>query len=177
MDTKHASVTPSPVSVTPAPVSKSTPSVIVYAGFWVRLLALIIDGLLVGFVNFIISMVFHVVGLGTTMAVNGGTAGTNSAPLLLTSGLSSLVTIAVSLGYYIYMIGSRGQTLGKMAVKIKVQRLDGVEPVGYVQAFLREIIGKFISGLVVCLGYLWMLWDSKKQTWHDKIANTVVVKV
>ena len=35
---------------------------------------------------------------------------------------------------------------------------------------------KFLSGLVIGLGYFWMLWDPKKQTWHDKLVNTVVVK-
>ena len=36
-------------------------------------------------------------------------------------------------------------------------------------------IGRYISGLICYLGYLWMLWDREKQCWHDKTANSVVV--
>lgn len=41
---------------------------------------------------------------------------------------------------------------------------------------LREVIGKWVSGLVFGLGYFWAIWDKDGQTWHDKIAGTVVVK-
>ena len=47
---------------------------------------------------------------------------------------------------------------------------------GYGRAFLR-LIGRYISGFVCYLGYLWMLWDKEKQCWHDKMANDVVVPV
>ena len=40
---------------------------------------------------------------------------------------------------------------------------------------LREIPGKFVSGIVLYLGYLWVLWDKDQQGWHDKIANTLVI--
>jgi uncharacterized RDD family membrane protein YckC len=46
--------------------------------------------------------------------------------------------------------------------------------IGYGRGFLRQIV-KNISGVVLLLGYLWMLWDKEKQCWHDKIAGTVVV--
>ena len=39
-----------------------------------------------------------------------------------------------------------------------------------------RIIMSYVSGLVLLLGYLWMLWDPKKQTWHDKVAKSVVVR-
>jgi uncharacterized RDD family membrane protein YckC len=52
-----------------------------------------------------------------------------------------------------------------------------MQPVGYVKAFFREYVGKFLSSLFFYLGFFWMLWDSQKQAWHDKIAGTVVVKV
>jgi uncharacterized RDD family membrane protein YckC len=47
---------------------------------------------------------------------------------------------------------------------------------GYGKAFLRWI-GRIVSGAICLLGYLWMIWDKEKQTWHDKIAGTVVVPV
>lgn len=42
---------------------------------------------------------------------------------------------------------------------------------------LREWIAKYVSALVLYLGYLWAIFDKDRQSWHDKIAGTVVVKV
>jgi len=94
----------------------------------------------------------------------------------LVSMISSVLGIAVSI-YYIYFIGKSGQTLGKKVMKIKVIKIKTNEHPDYVGSFLREVVGKFVSGLVFGLGYLWIIWDDKKQGWHDKIAGTVVVKV
>ena len=49
-------------------------------------------------------------------------------------------------------------------------------PISYGRAFARNL-GRLLSGLVFLLGYLWMLWDRDRQTWHDKIASTTVVPV
>ena len=53
---------------------------------------------------------------------------------------------------------------------------DGIPP-GLGRAALREILGKFISGFILLLGYFWVGWDRRKQRWHDKLAYTFVVKV
>ncbi|MEC8486226.1 MAG: RDD family protein, partial [Actinomycetota bacterium] len=45
------------------------------------------------------------------------------------------------------------------------------------RAFGRELFGNVISGQILYLGYLWMIWDKDRQTWHDKVAGTIVVKV
>ena len=68
-----------------------------------------------------------------------------------------------------------GATVGKMVMKIKVVREDK-KKLTYPDALLRGL-ASYLSAIVLCLGYLNMLWDGKKQTWHDKIAKTVVVKV
>ncbi|MBI4337857.1 MAG: RDD family protein [Chloroflexi bacterium] len=77
--------------------------------------------------------------------------------------------------YYVLMTGLRGQTLGKMALGIKVVDERGQVP-GVGRAALREVIGKFLSALALGLGFLWIAWDGKKQGWHDKIATTFVVR-
>src|SRR5947199_4405895 len=71
------------------------------------------------------------------------------------------------------MLAVRGQTLGKMAMGLRVAGPDGGNP-SFWRAALRETLGKLISGYALCLGYLWMLWDGKQQTWHDKMAQTLV---
>ncbi len=88
-------------------------------------------------------------------------------------GLGILVAIA----YFTYFEGGpTGQTLGKRVMGIRVVDFAGGGPIGYGRGFIRYI-GKIVSGLVFCLGFLWMLWDREKQAWDDKFAGTVVVPV
>jgi len=120
------------------------------AGFWRRFAAAFLDGLILGVIGFIGGVI-----LGSDNAAN-------VAGLLL------------GIAYYTYLEGSTGQTLGKKALGIRVIDLKDGGSIGYGRAFIRYI-GRFVSGIVLLLGYLWMLWDKEKQTWHDKFANSVVV--
>jgi len=88
-------------------------------------------------------------------------------------GLSLLIGIA----YFGYLEGgASGQTLGKRALGIRVIDFSSGGPIGYGRGVVRYL-GRIVSGVVCLLGYLWMLWDKEKQTWHDKIATSVVVPV
>ena len=78
--------------------------------------------------------------------------------------------------YYVFFTGYCGQTPGKMAIRVKVIRTDGSE-IGYGRAFLREVPGKFLSGLILGIGYLMIAFDAQKQGLHDKIADTYVIKL
>jgi uncharacterized RDD family membrane protein YckC len=98
-----------------------------------------------------------------------------AALLSLMFGLPLLLAFIIGLTYYAGMTAAWGRTLGKMALGLQVVGLDGNKP-GYLRAALRETIGRFLSGFVCCLGYLWMLWDPQQQTWHDKISGTAVVR-
>jgi uncharacterized RDD family membrane protein YckC len=122
-----------------------------YAGFGRRLGAAIVDSLIVGVAS----------GLLGLLAPDSG-------------AVQALVVLG-SVLYYVLFTGLKGQTPGKMALGIRVVGPDGGPP-GAVRAFVREVVGKFLSSLILCLGYLWMLWDEKRQCWHDKLASTVVVK-
>ena len=50
------------------------------------------------------------------------------------------------------------------------------KPVGFWRGALREIVGKFLSGIAFYVGYVWIAFDRDKQGWHDKIAETYVVR-
>nr|MBA2599801.1 RDD family protein [Actinomycetota bacterium] len=97
------------------------------------------------------------------------------------AGISILLWVLISVGAFAYYIllegGATGQTLGKKAVGIRVVSMQTGGPIGYGKAFVRTLIRSFISGNICLLGYLWMLWDKEKQTWHDKISDSVVVPV
>jgi uncharacterized RDD family membrane protein YckC len=63
-----------------------------------------------------------------------------------------------------------------MALRIKVIRTNGME-IGYGKAALREVLGKFVSGILLGIGYLMVAFDLQKQGLHDKIADTYVIKI
>ena len=84
-------------------------------------------------------------------------------------GLGTLVNLA----YFIYFWSTTGQTLGMMAMRIRVARADG-QPLTWSTGILR-VIGYIISAIPLGLGLWWVIWDPQKQGWHDKIASTVVV--
>jgi uncharacterized RDD family membrane protein YckC len=120
-----------------------------YMGFWVRALATLIDSILLLVVY---GILFGVAGL---------------------SGLVVYVFIAIL--YPVLFIGLKGQTLGKMALGMQVVDTQGNVP-GLGKAALREIVGKFLSGLAFYLGFLWIGWDREKRGWHDHIAGTFVIR-
>jgi hypothetical protein len=69
--------------------------------------------------------------------------------------------------------GRTGQSLGKRVTKIKLIGEQTEAPIGPTNAFLRDLV--HILDAITCVGYLWPLWDDKRQTFADKIMNTIVV--
>lgn len=90
------------------------------------------------------------------------------------------IGLLVGLAYYAYFEGSAsGQTPGKRMLGIRVYDFGsggGSGGIGFGRGLIRYL-GKIISSIPCALGFLWMLWDKDKQTWHDKLASTVVVPV
>ena len=96
--------------------------------------------------------------------------------LLYVGGFAAFVFIIAHFIFVVWLVTTRGQSPGKMAIGIKIVKTDGSSAkLGSV--LLREIIGKIVSAIVLLLGFIWILFDGKRQGWHDKIAETVVVKV
>lgn len=113
------------------------------------------------------ALVIEIVGLGLGAAIGGGVG-----------GLLTALGILGAIGWVIYNLvqqGKTGQGLGKRALKTRLLREQDGQVVGpglsIGRAFVHVVDGIFY------LGYLWPLWDSKKQTFADKILKTVVVKV
>lgn len=88
----------------------------------------------------------------------------------------AIVIVTIVYGVFFLWLLSKGMTPGKWLLGERVvEKLSGSYP-GFWRMILREIIGKFVSGLVLGLGYFWAIWDKDNQAWHDKIAGTVVVR-
>lgn len=133
----------------------------VYAGFWRRFLAVILDGIIVS-----IPANIFAASLGASFAITGG-------GFHYRSGGSGLQTIFFIMYEALLIAYWNGQTIGKKAMGIRVVSTGG-GPVSVGSAFVRSLM-KLVSGAVLLLGYLWMLWDPNRQTWHDKVAGTYVV--
>jgi uncharacterized RDD family membrane protein YckC len=84
--------------------------------------------------------------------------------------------VVVPVLYHVIFLVTAGATPGKMAFRIKVVDEKGEEHITISRAFLREVVGKVASLLILGIGFLMPLWDAKRQALHDKIAHTVVVK-
>lgn len=123
------------------------------AGFWTRFVAFVIDGIIIGVISLIIGLIFG-------RSLNGV--------------LSIVISLILSLIYYVWYQSLNGQTLGKRIMGIKVIKENGNQ-VHMGTMFLREIIGKFCSGVILYIGYI-MAAGRKKRALHDYIAGTIVIR-
>ncbi|WP_346238242.1 RDD family protein [Niabella insulamsoli] len=148
--------------------------VVVYGSFWERFGALIIDGIALYLVQYVLQMIF-----GTpspeevaALAQNEGFGAVMSVSYFNTASLlSNLITLL----YFSFMHSSSWQaTLGKRALGLKVTNMEGGR-ISFLNA-LGRYFATILSALIIFIGYLMMLWDDKKQTLHDKLAGTLVVK-
>lgn len=144
-----------------------------FGGFWIRTVAYSIDGFLV---QLIYALLLGVGFLGYTSGSDTDALSDFSQILFETnfSWLNILSTV-IYLAYFTVFLGMRGQTPGKMICGLRVVRLDGT-PVSYGQAALRTL-GYYLNLLTLCIGFLWVAFDPRKQGLHDKIAGTYEIRV
>jgi uncharacterized RDD family membrane protein YckC len=81
------------------------------------------------------------------------------------------VLISISINYW-----KQGTSFGKKRRNLYVLNKDTGEKLSLGYMFLRETVGKYISGLILSLGWIWVLIDKQHQGWHDKLVGSVVVK-
>jgi len=93
-------------------------------------------------------------------------------------GPAGIINLIIVLGYFGYFWSSRGQSVGMMPFGFKVRDMATGQYPSFAKAALRGFIWWLEVVLTVCIlgliGWLWMLWDPKKQAVHDKIAGTIV---
>ncbi|MBT2471469.1 RDD family protein [Streptomyces sp. ISL-66] len=100
-------------------------------------------------------------------------------PATAEPGVFFLIGVLYTLGmsiFQLYKEGSTGQTIGKKALGISLRREADGSVLGFGMAFVRRL-AHFLDSIACYIGWLWPLWDEKKQTFADKVCGTVVVKV
>jgi len=142
------------------------PGVMNYAGFWIRFAAKFVDGIIVGVVNMLLSL------LATFLFIDAASKDHVGLGIALQAGLW-IVEMTISGAYYIFFLGKYGATPGKMACKLRVVRADGSK-LTYGRA-LGRFFGDMLSGLTLGIGYLLVAFDSEKRALHDRICDTRVI--
>lgn len=140
-------------------------------GFWIRFAAVSVDGIILLIVQGIFGF-FVGMGVGMGSIMRGGISDEGQ---LLSMIIGFFINILIGMAYHIFFVGWRGQTPGKMALKLKIIQTNG-EEMTYGKAFLRWV-GYSISGLTLGIGYLMVAFTKQKQGLHDKIAGTYVIRL
>ncbi len=143
-----------------------------YGGFWIRFLAVIIDGLLI-----------EIVALPGSLLIGGviGVAGMAGRMPHLGVGLVNVIVSMVfgAVASWLYEAGMESSvkqaTLGKMVVGVKVTDLEG-KRISFARATGRHF-AKIVSGMILFVGYIMAGFTERKQALHDMIAGTLVRKV
>lgn len=137
-----------------------------YANVFTRLGAIVIDGLLI--------VPFYVPYFIIDVLVEQGK---EPPVVVMIIALVSLIAMFVfAIWNTIIRMGRTGQSLGRKFLNIAVLKSNG-KPIGIPAAAFREIIGRWISGLVCYIGYLNAFWDKDNQMWHDKMVKCYVYYV
>lgn len=153
-----------------------------YAGFWLRLVAVIIDGIILGIVQWLIILpILGVMGIGMASGIQNMEPGDEAQALSMMAGMMAVMGVAqlffivLQTLYHAIMEASKLQgSVGKLVVGIKVTNTEGVK-LDFGKAFVRNIC-KVISTMILLIGYLMAAFTEKKQALHDMIAGTLVVK-
>jgi uncharacterized RDD family membrane protein YckC len=177
--TPVATSSPAPVYPSPAPQTWQAPvarPTVGYAGFWLRFVAVIIDGILLYFVRMLLFMPF---GLGMGMrGIFRGRPPQNINDFLPFLGLFIRIAVISSIIQWLYfslMESSSWQaTLGKKALGLEVTDLEG-RRISFGRATGRYF-AKIISTLILFIGYIMAGFTEKKQALHDMIAGTLVLR-
>ncbi len=128
----------------------------VYAGFWIRVGAKIIDGI----IGTIVSL-----GLGFIAGLAGG---------IQAHLIANILSWGFAVAYPTYFLGKYSATPGKMACGLKVLRPDG-ERLTYGRAFGR-FFAEVLSAMILGIGYFMVAFDKEKRALHDRICDTRVIK-
>lgn len=166
-------------TTTASPATSTSAS---YASFGARFVAMIIDYILIGCIQFlVIAPIMAFLGLGLASQVDSSGTLTEEQAIGMAGAAAGaimsvvIIVYAISILYFSIMESSKAQaSVGKLALGIKVTDANG-DRISFGKAVLRSI-GKIVSGMILYIGFIMAAFTEKKQGLHDMIANTLVLK-
>jgi uncharacterized RDD family membrane protein YckC len=138
-----------------------------FGGFWIRVVARFIDGLILGIAQACIALLFF--GTFGAQFFPGVTRSASIGPLLAFQFFS----YAIAILYDVLFLRYQGATLGKMALGLRVVRSDG-ESLGWGVAVGRYFM-YIVSGIILLIGYIMAGFDNEKRALHDRVCDTRVI--
>jgi uncharacterized RDD family membrane protein YckC len=145
-----------------------------YGGFWIRVLASILDSMILLVANYILQLLVWRQLLPRSEIQPSVAPAEILRAMWGAAGIAALVNMAINCCYEAFFVAKLGATPGKMALGLKVVRPDG-GPVDLGRAFGRYF-AKFLSAMILGIGYIIVAFDSEKRGLHDMICGTRVVK-
>lgn len=139
-----------------------------YAGFWVRLAAYMIDSVIVFAALLIVRLVF----MGIESLIAGTPLGGN---ILFHYTLKDIILYGFQILYFVLCTYYTGTTIGKRALLLRVVNANEGERLTILNVLYRETVGRFLSGIVLCVGYIMIGIDKEKRGLHDILCDTRVV--
>jgi uncharacterized RDD family membrane protein YckC len=152
-----------PVFVQKLKEGAALPLEFAYGGFWIRVAAKIIDGVLLGVTNGIVQMLLFPLFFSRSARAAAGVA-----------ILGNFFALVIAGAYETLFLGKYGATLGKMACGLRVITSDGGK-VSYARALGRHF-AEYLSSLILGIGYLMVAFDDQKRALHDRICDTRVIR-
>jgi uncharacterized RDD family membrane protein YckC len=148
-----------------------------YAGFWRRFVAIFIDIIIIGALQFVvIAPILAAIGIG----VSNSSAMDTADPMAMVATIAAVFSTVGIIGqvvqilYFTLMESSKYQaTIGKLALGLIVTDMNGGK-LDFVKALIRNV-SKIVSGIILAIGYIMAAFTEKKQALHDIIAGTLVV--
>ena len=137
---------------------------VVYAGFWIRFCAAIVDSICFIFLLMPLPIIY------------GFDRYLNSGPFSYLGEWHVLLELILPIALTILLWLRFSATPGKMFLKLKIVDIKTSGPISFRQAIIRYI-GYLPSFYCLLLGILWVAFDNRKQGWHDKLASTAVIRI
>lgn len=161
---QNRSLDSNPTRIAPRPLARRSAEP---AGFWIRFVAYLIDGIIL----FIPLLIVNVILWAMSARVDSGAAAVSPFIGIIAGALVSIGGVA----YLALFWGLRGATPGKSLLSLEVRTEDGDSPIGVPRALLR-VLGYAVSSGLFCLGFVWIAFSPEKRGLHDLIAKTAVVR-
>ena len=144
-----------------------------YMGFWIRFAAFVVDRIIT---YVIAALIAAGIGISRTSGETDAVPAESISVALDTINYSFLLLVwGVSTTYGVLLTALRGQTIGKMLLRIQVVDPNGNIPPWH-RVIAREVLGKFASEIIIWLGYIWIGFDQRKRGWHDYLGGSYVIR-
>ena len=154
-------------------------------GFWIRFVAVLIDALVMIILSSLGGTLVRVLGISSKLGFDMAKLTTQDGQLspeamsTMMAAYSVGVIISWTIGFFYFgwFYKNKGGSPGKLILGLRVRDYETKENIGYWRAFLREYIGKLISGVLLLLGFIMAAFRSDKKALHDMLSGTQVIQL